>query len=79
MNVIYPIHKVWADKILSGDKPFEFRTKLPRKLTLGSKIFIYETKNNNGAGAVVGECVVNDIWKLLLTSSNDINSFFWNL
>ena len=65
MNVMYSLYKHWCDMILSGEKPLEFRTKLPKNLKPGTKIYLYETRKHGGAGAVVGECTVQDIIPVL--------------
>lgn len=61
MNIIYALHKCWCDKIFDKSKPIEFRTKLPKNLKSGTKLYLYETAKNNGARAIVGECVVDYI------------------
>lgn len=61
MDIMYALYKHWTDMILSGEKPLEFRTKLPKDMKPGTKILLYETRKHNGAGAVVGECTVKDI------------------
>lgn len=61
VSVIYALYNHWTKMILSGKKPIEFRTKLPKELKVGTKIYLYETKRNGGQGAVVGECIVKDI------------------
>lgn len=61
MKVMYSLYKHWTEMILSGEKPLEFRTKLPKDLKIGTTILLYETRKHNGAGAVVGECTVKDI------------------
>lgn len=65
MNVMYSLYKHWCDMILSGKKPLEFRTKLPKDMHPGTKIYLYETKKHGGAGTVVGECTVQDIISVL--------------
>ncbi len=65
MNIIYALHKCWCDKIFDGSKPIEFRTKLPKNLKSGTKLYLYETAKNNGARAIVGECVVDYIIPVL--------------
>lgn len=60
-NILMPIRKPWADMILSGEKPFEFRNRLGRFWGVGSKIYIYESKAQGGAGMVVGEAVIDGI------------------
>ena len=42
-------------------KNFEFRSKLPKKLELGTKIYVYEPKKFHGCGKVVGEFTVGEI------------------
>jgi predicted transcriptional regulator len=68
MDVMYSLYKHWTDMILSGKKPLEFRTKLPKELKPGTKIYLYETRKHGGAGAVVGECIVQDIIPVLSKS-----------
>ena len=63
--VMYSLYKPWCDKIFSGEKSIEFRTKLPKELGVGTKIYLYETKKHNGTGCVVGECTVKDIIPVL--------------
>lgn len=62
MNIIYPIYKCFNDQIFSGKKPFEFRTKLPKELTTGTKVYIYEPVKNGGSKMVVGEFTVGEIF-----------------
>ena len=61
MAVIYPIYKVFNDLIFSGTKPFEFRTRLPKNLTTGTKVYIYEPVKHCGCRKVVGEFAVGNI------------------
>ena len=65
MNIMYSLYKPWCDKVFSGEKTLEFRTKIPKELKKGSKIYFYETKKYNGSGKVVGECTVTDIIPVL--------------
>ena len=60
-NILMPIRKPWTDMILSGEKPFEFRNRLGRFWGVGSRIYIYESKAQGGAGMVVGEAVIAGI------------------
>lgn len=71
MNIIYALHKCWCDKIFDGSKPIEFRTKLPKNLKSGTKLYLYETAKNNGARAIVGECVVDYIIPVLSSTKNN--------
>ena len=64
MNIIMSLHKQWAEKIFDGSKPFEFRTKLPNNFAIGDKVFVYETRANNGRGLVIGYFTVKNIIKL---------------
>jgi predicted transcriptional regulator len=57
MNCIFSLKKCYADLILDGTKPIEFRNVLP-KLEHGDKVYIYETKSK-GCGKVVGYFVVD--------------------
>lgn len=61
-SVMYPIYKCFADQILNGEKPFEFRTNLPKDLKRGEKVYIYEPAKKGGSKMVVGEFVVGDVF-----------------
>jgi predicted transcriptional regulator len=79
MAIMYPIYKIWNDRIFDGDildfrdsrtktgklcrykKDFEFRTRLPKNLKTGDKVYIYEPKKHSGSGKVVGEFTVGEI------------------
>ena len=53
MNVIISIHKEYADLIFEGKKTIEVRKgKMPHYC---DRVFLYETKKDGGAGAIVGE------------------------
>lgn len=62
MNLIYPIYKIFADQIFDGKKPFEFRTKLPKEMQVGDKIYIYEPAKKGGCQMIVGEFTVGEIF-----------------
>jgi hypothetical protein len=64
-GIMYSLHKYWCDKIFSGEKTLDFRTQLPKNLKKGTRIYMYETKQHDGSGKVVGECIVNDIIPVL--------------
>jgi predicted transcriptional regulator len=66
--------KIFADDILYLQHPdqghkkhyryrkeFEFRTRLPKNLNVGDKIYIYEPKTKGGSGKVIGEFTVGQI------------------
>lgn len=61
MNILLPLYKKWSEMILAGEKPLEFRTRLPKDFEVGTTIYLYETLKNGGCGRVVGECRVNQI------------------
>lgn len=61
VDVIYSIRKPYTDMIFAGTKPIEFRKKIPTKLEIGSKIFIYETKYKDGIGKIKGVARVKAI------------------
>lgn len=63
MAIMYPIYNTWNNLIFNGEKPFEFRTRLPKNLTTGTKVYIYEPVKNHGLGKVVGEFIVGDIMR----------------
>ncbi len=65
MDIMIAIYNHWTEKIFAGEKPFEFRTKVPSQFHPGDKIYFYEPKRFGGAAAVVGECTVDEIMPLL--------------
>lgn len=71
MDIVISIYKQWSQMILSGEKPIEFRTKLPNDFKSGDKIYIYETARYGGARAIVGECVVDYIIPVLSSIKNN--------
>ena len=60
-DILMPICRPWTDRIFAGEKPFEFRNRVGTYWGSGSKIFIYESKRNSGAGMVVGKAVIDEI------------------
>lgn len=64
MNIIISIHKPFINQILSGEKPWEFRTNLPKNIAIGDKVFMYETYFDGGAKRVVGEFIIKSIREL---------------
>ena len=48
---------------LKYKKPFEFKTRLPKALKEGDKVYIYEPKRNKGCGQVIGEFTAGKIFK----------------
>lgn len=44
-------------------KDFEFRTRLPKDLKTGDKVYAYEPKKHCGSGKVVGEFTVGEIFQ----------------
>lgn len=42
-------------------KEFEFRTRLPKNLKTGDKVYVYEPKKHSGSGKVIGEFTVGEI------------------
>lgn len=63
MNIVINIYNEWANMILNGKKPFEFRTNLGKHVNIGDTVYIYEAKAYQGKGAVVGEFKIKDIIK----------------
>lgn len=55
LNILLSIQRIHCRRILSGDKVIEIRKTCPNG-DIPFRIFIYETKSDHGAGAVVGEC-----------------------
>lgn len=60
MNAVFSLYKNYIDLIFSGVKDIEFRNK-KIKVNNGDKIYMYETKKDNGRGKIVGYFVVGDI------------------
>ena len=65
MDILMSLYKQWADMILSGEKPIEFRTRLPKDFSVGDKIYIYETGKRGGRKKVVGHATVKGIISVL--------------
>lgn len=57
MNLIMSLHHEWAEKILEGFKPFEFRKKKGLLWKEGQKIYFYDTKIKK----VSGEATIAEI------------------
>ena len=55
-DIIISIHPQHVKNIFDGKKTIELRKNIP-KCEFPLKMIIYETKNNNGSGMVVGEFV----------------------
>lgn len=74
MAILYPIYNRWNELIFHNKiflsrnnktivtrKCFEFRTRLPKNLTTGIKVYIYEPARYGGCRKVVGEFTVGNI------------------
>lgn len=59
-DILLSIRRVHCRRILSGEKPAELRKTRPQG-ECPYHVYLYETKADNGAGAVVGECYVYSI------------------
>ena len=53
-----PSYGIKPGKTVLCRKSFEFRTKLPKELKTGTKIYIYEPVKRGGCKKVVGEFTV---------------------
>ena len=53
------IHRQYFDAIASGEKRWELRTRIPKRLASGDTILICQPKSN---GKVVGSFVVDTLW-----------------
>ncbi|MDO4301913.1 MAG: hypothetical protein Q4D26_11040 [Clostridia bacterium] len=73
MDIMISITPPYTKMILSGYKPVEYRKKILKNIKLLDKVYIYETKNNNGQGKVIGATVICDIYKLYYSKSVDDN------
>jgi predicted transcriptional regulator len=52
-----------AGRLCKFKKDFEFRTRLPKALKTGDKVYIYEPVKHGGSGKVVAEFTVGNIMK----------------
>lgn len=50
--VLMSIHKEWLDKIISGKKSLEVRSRYPKTLRPPFHVFFYETRNSGGCGNI---------------------------
>lgn len=50
-----------AGRLCRFKKDFEFRTRLPKDLKAGDKVYIYEPKKHGGSGKIVAEFTVGKI------------------
>ena len=50
--VLMSIHKEWLDKIISGKKSLEIRSRYPKTLRPPFHVFFYETRNSGGCGNI---------------------------
>ncbi|MEI3163402.1 MAG: hypothetical protein V8S74_08460 [Lachnospirales bacterium] len=73
MNIMISINPPYTKMILSGYKPVEYRKKILKNIKPLDKVYIYETKNHNGQGKVVGSAVIYDIYKLYYGKSVNDN------
>ena len=72
MDIMISINPPYAEMILSGYKPVEYRKKILNIKQL-NKLYIYETKNHNGQGKVIGEALIDNIYRLYYDKSVDDN------
>ncbi|PIT38710.1 ASCH domain-containing protein [Snodgrassella alvi] len=80
MNILMSIKPEYAEKILNGDKKFEFRKMLPKNKDV-EKVIIYATLP---VGMVIGEFEISDfismspskLWQLTKKRAGISKSFF---
>lgn len=78
MDVMASCYKHWTDMILSGEKPFEFRGRPWKKIEVGDKFYLYESKKHGGAGMVVGEATIEKIIPIVFSLSPQRDTFhYW--
>lgn len=58
------LHNNWANMILNGSKPLEFRNSIGKDFEIGNRVYIYETSKYGGRKKVVGEFKIKDIVKI---------------
>lgn len=67
-GVLVSINPPYTNLIFSGEKPMEFRRKVLNSMLLNTEdhlpLFVYETKNKGGCGAVVGEAFVSKVYRV---------------
>lgn len=61
MAILLSLHRKWAQMILNGEKPFEFRTRKGKDWKAEDTVYIYETGKNGGSQKVVGKFIIKDI------------------
>lgn len=62
--VMLSIRPYWVNLIRSGEKTVEVRRTFPGNVFLPFTCYIYETQNEGGAGAVVGEFLCDEIYDI---------------
>lgn len=74
-GILISIRPPYAKMLLSGYKPMEFRKKIINELmpNVGENlpVYIYETKNNQGQGQIIGEAFVSKIYNTKFTCANN--------
>lgn len=58
--IIISVQKEHVDNMRSGKKRMELRKTRPRNISFPARCLIYETKARGGAGAVVGEFLLDE-------------------
>src|SRR5574344_406758 len=61
MAILMSMYNVWANKILNGTKPIEFRNNIGKNFAIGETIYVYESGKNKRQKKVVGEVKIKDI------------------
>lgn len=66
--ILMSVNPPYAEMIVSGQKPMEFRNKVIKDVYSDSDcpptVYIYETKNKGGCGMVIGKATIVKIFKL---------------
>ncbi|HIX80756.1 MAG TPA: hypothetical protein H9980_02150 [Candidatus Erysipelatoclostridium merdavium] len=68
-EIMISINPPFSKQIINGEKPMEFRKKvlniMKDKDNFGKiKIYIYETKNKDGCGKVIGEAIMYNLFNV---------------
>lgn len=61
IEIMLSVRPIWSRLIFSGQKDIEVRKNIPHgKMPI--KVYNYETKNGDGAGAVTGEYIISSVY-----------------
>lgn len=76
-NIMAALYLPWAQMILNGRKPFEFRKKPWKQVQIGDKLYLYETKRFGGRGKVVGEATIAELISMEFSPPPEPKTFLY--